>query len=129
MVYAIKMKVHQLQLESILRNHVCDIRFVRRRPERDRPPTRRMICTKSYNLLNSVDGRTKLNYRPATHPIQVSPMQNLVVVWDILMQDYRNVSMEHCEIIQQIPEEEFWKYYNEVLYPMSPNDKINLMNS
>lgn len=124
------MKLLRSQLEALLRNNVCEIRFVRRHQVPTRPPTRRMICTKSSNILNSVDGRTKLNYRLPIHPMQVDPIRdNLVVVWDILMQDYRNVSMEECVMIRQIPESEFWEYYNNELYPMSAQDKINLMNS
>lgn len=117
-------------MEQRLQNNVCDIRFVRRRPDKERPPTRRMICTKSYELLQSVDGRVKLNYRPPVHFTTADPIrQNLVIVWDILMQDYRNVNMDHCSIVQDIPVADFWKYYGEVLYPMSPEDKINFMNS
>lgn len=124
------MKVNRAELESKLLHTVCDIRFVRRHPDSQRPPTRRMICTKSYELLQSVDGRVKLNYRPPIHFTTADPIrQNLVVVWDILMQDYRNVSMDGCTLLQEIPIADFWKYYNEVLYPMQPEDKIALMNS
>lgn len=124
------MKISRGELEAKLQHNVCDIRFLRRHPDKTRPPTRRMICTKSFELLQSVDGRVKLNYRPPIHFTTANPVaQNLVIVWDILMQDYRNVSMENCTIVQELPIDKFWKYYNEVLYPMSPEDKINLMNS
>lgn len=125
------MKVDRSQLEGILRTAVCDIRFMRRRPTRDgRPITRRMICTKSYELLNSIDGRVKLNYRPPIKLSTANPVQhNIVIVWDIIMQDYRNVSMEECDIVEEIPIKDFWPYFNKVLYPMAPGDKINLMNS
>jgi len=125
------MRVSRIQLEDLLKENVCEIRFVRRHPPRDgRPMTRRMICTKSYSLLNSVDGRVKLNYRPPRHQSTANPVvQNLVIVWDILMQDYRNVPMEQCEVLEQIPVNKFWKYFNDKLYPMSPGDKVNLMNT
>lgn len=124
------MRISRLDLEGKLQQNVCDIRFVRRRPDNTRPPIRRMICTKSHELLNSVDGRVKLNYRPPVHFTTADPInQNLVIVWDILLQDYRNVSMDNCTLIQTIPVKDFWKYYNDVLYPMGPQEKINFMNS
>lgn len=124
-------KVTRTQLEGILKQNVCDIRFARRRPTRDgRPPTRRMICTKSYDLLNSIDGRVKLNYRPPRYASTANPaLHNLVIVWDIIMQDYRNVSMDECWVLQEIPTDKFWEYFNQTLYPMSPGDKIDFMNS
>ena len=46
------------------------------------------------------------------------------------MQDYRNISMENCYVIQTIPgNDAFWKYYNEVLYTMTPAQKINFMDT
>ena len=125
------MQVSRLQLEDLLKTNICDIRFMRRRPTRDgRPETRRMVCTKSFNLLQSVDGRVKLNYRPPRYMSTADPVKhNLVIVWDLIMQDYRNVSMESCEVLQEIPESDFWPYFNEVLYPMTPADKIAHMSS
>lgn len=124
------MIVQRAALDSILLNHVCDIRFVRRRPVAGKPATRRMWCTKSYNLLNSVNGKVSLNYRPPTHPKQVNEsLKNVLVVWDIFMQDYRTVSFDQCDLIQQIPaDENFWKFFNDNLYIMSTEQKINFMN-
>jgi len=125
------MKVNRNQLEDKLKKSVCDIRFIRRRPTRDgRPITRRMICTKNYELLNSINGRVKLNYRPPRYNSTAIPtVHNLVIVWDILMQNYRNVSMEDCNIIEEIPINKFWEYFNKTLYPMTASTKIDFMNS
>lgn len=125
------MKVSRTQLEDKLKQTVCDIRFTRRRPTRDgRPITRRMICTKSYKLLNSVNGRVKLNYRPPRYNPTVNPvLHNLVIVWDIIMQDYRNVSMENCYVLEEIAVADFWDYFNKTLYPMTAANKIDFMNS
>ena len=89
-----------------------------------------MWCTKSYNLLNSINGKVGLNYRPPTHPNQINEsVHNVLVVWDILMQDYRLISFEQCNLIQQIPADDtFWKYFNENIYPMTTEQKINFMN-
>jgi RecB family endonuclease NucS len=89
-----------------------------------------MICTKSYDILNSVNGRTTLNYRPPSGPVQVNEARdNLIVVWDILMQNYRAISMTSCDLIQDIAANDFWEYFNENIYPMSPAQKFSFMNS
>ena len=81
--------------------------------------------------MNSTNGRITLNYRPPKNPKQVNEAaDNIIVVWDILMQDYRNVSMDQCDLIQEIPaNEEFWTYFNENIYPMSAEQKITFMNT
>ena len=126
-----KMIVQRATLDSKLLNNVCEIRFVRGIPKPGFPPTRRMLCTKSYSLLNSTNGRITLNYRPPKNPKQVNEAaDNIIVVWDIIMQNYRNVSMDLCDLINEIPaNEEFWTYFNDNIYPMSPEQKINFMNS
>lgn len=124
------MIIQRTALDSILLTNVCEVRFVRRSPRSGDGPTRRMLCTKSYELLNSVNGRTTLNYAPPRGSKQVNEAaENVLVVWDILMQDYRTINMNSCNLIQQIPESEFWEYFNENIYPMSPEQKYNFMNS
>lgn len=117
-------------LNSILLNNVCEIRFIRRRPVAGKSSTRRMWCTKSYSLLSSLNGRVSLNYRPPTHPKKINESQaNVLIVWDILMQDYRTVSFDQCNLIQKIPaNDDFWKVFNESIYPMTTEQKINFMN-
>lgn len=126
-----RMRVHRSALDSILLSNVCEVRFVRRSPKPGSPPTRRMLCTKAHSLLTSTNGRVSLNYRSPVHPPVINEAaENVVTVWDILMQDYRNISMEQCELIQQIPaDEEFWTYFNDSIYPMSGEQKLNFMNS
>ncbi len=125
------MVVQRSTLDSILLANVCDVRFVRKIPINGRPPTRRMLCTKSYSLLNSTNGRITLNYRPPTNPPQVNEAKdNIITVWDILIQDYRNINMAQCDLIEQIPAtEEFWEYFNDNIYPMSSEQKINFINT
>ena len=90
-----------------------------------------MLCTKSYSLLNSSNGRITLNYRSPRGPVKINEAaDNLIVVWDILMQDYRNVNMNQCDLIKQFPaNEEFWTYFNDNIYPMSAAQKLSYMNS
>jgi hypothetical protein len=125
------MVVQRSTLDSILLANVCDVRFVRKIPRNGRPPTRRMLCTKSYSLLNSTNGRITLNYRPPTNPPQVNEAKdNIITVWDILIQDYRNINMAQCDLIEQIPAtEEFWEYFNDNIYPMSADQKLNFINT
>jgi len=125
------MIIQRPALDSILLNNVCEVRFVRRNPKAGSSPTRRMFCTKSYGLLQSTNGRVTLNYRPPTNPPQINEAaENLITVWDIIMQDYRNINMSQCDLIQQIPaNEEFWSYFNENIYPMSAEQKLNFINT
>lgn len=121
------------ELDVLLRNNVCEIVFVRRRPERapDRPEIRRMICSNSIQLLNSQNGKLSLNFHfPKTARRINGVKHNIVVVWDIFMQDYRNVSMDTCYLRQTIPDDDtFWKYYNDALFKMTPQQKMNFMDS
>jgi hypothetical protein len=119
------------ELDALLLNNVVDVRFKRRIPLFGRPGTRRMLCTKSASLLNSVNGRISLNYRPPKNvPAFNAAEKNLIIVWDIFMQDYRIISADSFTILKVIPAtDEFWKYFNESLRKMSANDKLSYMES
>ena len=125
------MKASRSSLEAILKAGVAEIAFIRRTPGPS--DVRRMLCTLDMRLLNSPEGRVALNFRPAQHPPPYNPRAyNLLIVWDVLMQDYRAISMEHCEVIKVIkttPPEEFWKYFNEVLKPMTTQQKVQFMRN
>ena len=83
------MIVQRATLDNILLSNVCELRFVRRVPLAGNSPSRHMLCTKSYSLLNSSNGRITLNYRSPRGPVKINEAaDNLIVVWDILMQDY-----------------------------------------
>jgi len=118
-------------LEQKLLNNVVDLRFVRRIPVPGRPATRRMLCTKSSALLNSTNGRMSLNYKPPMGGKRFNEVkENALIVWDIFMQSFRVVSLEGATVINEIPaNDEFWKYYNQVLLPMSAEQKLQFMNS
>ena len=123
------------ELEGTLQRNVCEIVFVRRRPERapvpPRAEIRRMLCSNSLELLTSYNAKISLNFRyPKTGRRIDGVKHNIVPVWDILQQDYRNVSMETCYIRQTIPADDtFWKYYNDVLLKMTSAQKLNFMDS
>lgn len=122
-------------LKALARNHVCEIKFRRRNPVAGKPLFRRMLCTSSPRLLNSLDGRLTLNFRPTTSPPFRNPsynadQYNLAILWDILMQDYRAINMSYCNLIARVPAtDEFWEYFNKELLKMNPNQKMAWMNS
>ena len=45
------------------------------------------------------------------------------------MQGWRMVSMDNCEIINTIPEGEFFDYFNQNIYPMSADEKRRYMGT
>lgn len=124
------MKVSRESLKNLLLNNVCEVKFLRRRPLIGKPLTRRMLCTLSYSLLNSDNGRLTLNFRPTYRPPRFNPAQkNLLTVWDIFMQDYRNINCDDVEIVAQIPaNEQFWKYFAERLQYLTPEQKVEFQD-
>jgi len=124
------MKVSLSTLRTIAQNNVAEIKFFRRRPKPGYPPTRRMLCTTSFLLLNSTEGRLTLNYKPTSRPPKFNPTQkDLLIVWDIFMQDYRCVNATACNLIATIPaNKEFWKYFSTKLFKLTPQQKIAFMN-
>ena len=128
-------QIERAELKNLLKNNVCEIIFVRRRPERapvpPRAEIRRMLCTNSLKLLTSYNG--KLSFPkfafPRTGRRMDEETHRIVVVWDIFWQDYRNVSMDSCYLRQTIPDDDtFWKYYNDKLLTMKPETKLHWMD-
>ena len=124
------MRVSLASLKSTLQGNVCEIIFEKRKPKPGDSSRRRMLCTLDESLLNSVNGRTTLNYKPPTGSPKYNPeSKNLLPVWDIMMQSWRMVSMDNCEIVQTVPEDNFWQYFNEKIYPMSADEKRGYMGT
>lgn len=93
-----------------------------------------MLCTSAQNVLNSLDGRLTLNYRPTSPPPFRNPyyepdQKNLVILWDIIMQDYRAINMSYCNLIARVPANDaFWQYFRENIFQKSPAEKMAWMN-
>lgn len=127
------MKIALQALKTVLETNVAEIRFARRRTKAGHPPDRRMICTNDKKFLNSPAGRITLNFRPVSTNIPVPKFnrtaKNLLNVWDIIMQDYRNINMDDCDLIQIIPSEKFWDFFEKKLAILSPKEKMRYMDS
>lgn len=118
-------------LYQALLNGVVEVKFLRRRPIQGLPPIRRMLCSNCMNLLGSTNGRIVLNYRQPVTGTRYDPAaKGLIITWDILMQDYRTISLDSCEIVNTYePNDEFWKMFNETFFPMSQMQKIAYMQT
>jgi len=125
------MKVSLATLKNLLLNNVAEIKFVRRRPKLGVPLTRRMLCTNNLPLLNSPEGRLALNYRRAIYSPKYSPTgKNLIITWDIIMQDYRCINMVACNLVNIIPAgKPFWEFFNKQLAGMSSEQKMRFQNT
>ena len=122
-------------LEKLCDNNVAEIKFVRRREKQKFPPTRRIFCTRHQLLLNSTFGIEVLKFkRPTKSPPYIASRYGLVTVWDILMQDWRNIPADSCAVIQAIPPDPknkfkgFMTYFDRYIRPMTPAQKRKFMD-
>jgi hypothetical protein len=127
------MRVSRSALALILRNHVAEIRFLRRNAKLGYNNQRRMLCTNDFLLLTSAVGQSTLKYVKPTGTLKYSPAsKNLLIVWDIFYQSFRAVNCNDCDlvaVIKSTPGEDFWKYFSEKIMPMSSVDKAQFMNN
>ena len=88
-----------------------------------------MLCTNCRQVLDSPEAREALHYEAARKLPTFNPTtKNLIIAWDILVQDYRCISVENCEVISVIPgDDTFWKYFSETLYKMTLEEKATFM--
>ena len=112
---------------------VVELKFVRRDKTRI-PKKRRMLCTLDYALLNSALGKKMLNFKPPRFAPQYNAAsKGLLIVWDIIMQDWRAIPVSSCEIVARIKtspklEKNFWEYYDKVLKKMTSAQKRGFMD-
>jgi hypothetical protein len=125
------MLISQPSLAAVLKNNVCEIKFLRRITKPGRPPFRRMVCTNSNTLLLGVDGRLTLNYTPPkANPRYNVNEKNVIIAWDVLMQDFRTINCDSVNLLRTVPaNEEFWNFFKKELMPMTASQKIMYMDS
>lgn len=97
------MSLNPATIDSMLLSNVVDLTFVKKDGS-----TRRMMCTKSYELLSSFEGRSFLKYQEPKGGSRNLP-ENLLVVWDIDEQGFRTINCAATQIEAVIPVENFRK--------------------
>jgi hypothetical protein len=128
------MRLGRTALYTLLFKNVVELRFHRRINKPGFKDYRRMLCTNDTKLLMSAPGMQILNYAKSSGYLKYDPAaKNLVVVWDIFMQNYRMVNCDDVEVIAIIntnPDPtKFWTYFNEKIIKMSANQKAQFMNT
>ena len=127
------MRLGRSALAQLLMTNVVELRFRRRIEKAGFGDYRRMLCTNDKGLLLSQLGRNILNFEPATQPPKFNPAQkNLIITWDIFMQNYRCINCNDVEVIAVISTAsnaiEWWKYFNESIAPLPAGQKAAFMN-
>ena len=128
------MRLGRSALYILLQTNVAELRFRRRIEKEGFKDYRRMLCTNDQRLLLSTPGKEILHFEPSRGQLKYNPAaKNLVVVWDIFMQNYRMVNCNDVDLIAVVKSSpdptEFWKYFNERLYNMSAVQKAQFMNT
>lgn len=128
------MRLGRDALALMLLQNVVELRFRRRINKPGFNDYRRMLCTNDRGLLLSKLGREILNYNPPLgQGLPYDPKsKNLVPTYDIFMQNYRMINCNDVEVVSIIKTSpdpvEFWKYFNEKIFPMSVEQKAQFMN-
>lgn len=130
-------------LKTLLFSHVVELKFQRRHQKGDEL-TRRMFCVGAYpnfhnnKFLSTMGAQTTLHYHypkgpPPYHPHFNPDQKNLVISWDLFLQDYRCITVNRCNVIRGFPVDtdeniqKFWKYFNKYILPMTPEAKLDFM--
>ena len=126
-------------LDQLFAQAVVEVIFPRRNPTPGLPTSRRMLATTNWSVLNSTIGMATLHYHPPTGPAPYNaPAHNLLTVWHILWQDWRNINLNGfsssnvvavmpCRTPEEI--ETFWKFFSEKIINMSANEKQRFMRT
>ncbi len=127
------------ELYGLLNTNVIEAKFVRRKPKPGNAATRRAFITNNTVLLNSPRGKVTLRYtgiKDGASGLGFNVVaKNLVLAWDLLWQEYRLFGAEGSQVITAIPVttdaeiESFWKYFDDNIMSLSPEDKLKFMNS
>ncbi len=129
------MRLERSGLEILLGSNAAELRFKRRLQKPGFQAYRRMLCTKDRRLLLSTPGKRILHFVPPTGGrLNYQPSaKNLVVAWDIFMQNWRMINCDDVDVIAVIKTSpdpaDFWKYFYDTLAHMSAEHKARFMNT
>ena len=122
------MRLGRTALAILLQRNVVELRFIRRHAKFNHPPHRRMLCTNDKVLLLSAPGKMILNFeRPIGSLPYDAGQHNLVITYDIMMQNWRAIPCESVEVIAVVktnPPSHFWDYFMKSIAPMSGMQKL-----
>ena len=128
------MRLGRTALFTLLATNAAELRFRRRIEKPGFNDYRRMLCTGDKRLLLSAPGKRILNFVSPYGQLKYDPAaKNLVVTWDIFMQNWRMINCNDVDIIAVIKTSpdpaDFWKYFYERLAHMSADQKARFMNT
>lgn len=128
------MRLGRTALAILLQTNVAELRFRRRTEKPGFQDYRRMLCTNDKRLLLSTPGKEVLNFVPPNGHLKYDPSaKNLVVSWDIFLQNFRMINCNDVEVIAVIKSSPdptpFWTYFYERLAHMSAAQKAQFMNT
>lgn len=130
------MRVGRITLQGMLAQSVLDIRFTRKNPKPGKPATRRMLCSNSTAFLNSIAAKSVFGFSaPTQAPKYNATVNNLVIAYDLFMQNFRAINASNVEVINVYPTnteesiQEFWDFFSKNLAQLSAADKDRFMDS
>ena len=128
------MRLGRTALWTLLNTNAAELRFHRRIPKAGFKDYRRMLCTNDQRLLQSTPGQRILHYTRPNGSLKYDPAaKNLIVTWDIFMQNWRMINCQDVEVIAVIKTSpdpaDFWKYFFERLANMSATQKAQFMDT
>ena len=129
-----------LDIQRFFATHVVELAAVRR-GEPKKGEIRAFLCTNNFGLLNGIAGKTALRFRAPTKRNvlyangRTPESHQLITVWDIFMQDWRNINLRQYQVMDAMPLKtredivDFWAYFTYVLKPMTSNEKTAFMDN
>ena len=128
----LKVNLSYSGLSQLLSSNVVELKFTRRNPRSNRPPTRRMLASLSTAILDTDLGRSIFNFKPPTAaPSYSASAYNLLVVYDLFMQDWRSIPADATEVVRVLPSNppsEFWEYFSTTISKMTASQKATFMD-
>jgi hypothetical protein len=119
-------------LRQLCETNLVELKFIRRLKLADKFPTRRMLCTRDIRLLNSDLGKKTFNFTlPQNSPAYDTVSKNLLTVFDIIYQDWRNIPVESVAVLVAVPtnpQKQFWEYFDKRLRNMTKTQKKDFIN-